>query len=111
MHTLDGPIGSTSTHLVIIRGNSGSGKSALAARIRADHRGSSHCYLYDLTFDETLRRYATRPVAEAFGEQEMRQWWRGFQPVDGLHERVIAQTDELESTVARVLDDCWTAAS
>jgi predicted kinase len=173
--SLDGPIGSSSSRLVVIRGNSGSGKSAVAAGVRAarpegtvaivgqdvlrrevlgtggdlhghatglvdltaryalgrgfdvvlegvfnadwyretllrliaDHRGTSLCYVYDLPFDETLRRHAMKPVADAFGEAEMRQWWRGLQLVDGLEERVITEAEDLESTVARVLDDCW----
>jgi hypothetical protein len=171
----DGPIGSSSSRLLVIRGNSGSGKSAVAAGIRAarpegtvaivgqdvlrrevlgtggdlhghatglvdlttryalsrgfdvvvegvlnadwyrdtllrlvaDHRGTSRCYVYDLTFDETLRRHAMKPVADAFGAAEMRQWWRGLQLVDGLEERVITKAEDLESTVGRVLADCW----
>jgi hypothetical protein len=76
----------------------------------ADHRGTSRCYVYDLSFDETVRRHATKPVADAFGEAEMRQWWRGYQPVDGLEEGVISEREDLDSTVARVLNDCWAAA-
>lgn len=175
MPHLDGPVGSTSSRLVVLRGNSGSGKSAVAAGLRAarpprslavvgqdvlrrevlgvgddlgghatglvdlttryaltrgfdvvlegvlnadwyrdtllrlvsDHRGVSRCYVYDLPFDETLRRHATKPVAHAFGEDELRQWWRGFQPVEGLGEGVITAEEDLESTVARVLEECW----
>lgn len=175
MQDLAGPVGSHSSRLVVIRGSSGSGKSSVAAAIRAsrphrsvavvgqdvlrrdvlgtgddldghatalidlttrfalhrgfdvvlegilnadsysdvllrlvdDHRGTSRCYLYDLSFDETVRRHATKPVANAFGVDDLRKWWRGCQPVQGLEEARVADSGTLESTVARVLRECW----
>jgi hypothetical protein len=175
LSTLAGPVGSRTTRLVVIRGSSGSGKSSVAAAIRAarpgrtvaivgqdvlrrdvlgtgddtgghatglvdltaryllgrgfdvvlegilnaewygdvlrrlvdDHRGTTCCYLYDLSFDETVRRHATKPVAEVFGERELRTWWRGCQPVDGLRESRVTDADSLDATVSRVLADCW----
>jgi hypothetical protein len=174
-----GPVGSSSTRLITLRGNSGSGKSAVAAAVRAarpagtvaligqdlirggimgvwgdegghpvgfidlaaryllgrgfdvivegglqpawysetlqrlvaDHRGVSRCYVYDLPFEETVRRHATKPVANAFGEEEMRKWWRGFNPIRDLDEIVITSDDSLDATVARLLDDCWRSDS
>jgi hypothetical protein len=174
-----GPVGSSSTRLITLRGNSGSGKSAVAVAVRAvrppgtvailgqdvirreilgvpgdagghpiglidlaaryllgrgfdviiegvlqpdwytesllrlvaDHRGVSRCYLYDLPFEETVRRHATRPLADAFGEEAMRQWWRGFNPIADLDEIVITACDSLDATVARVLEDCWRSDS
>jgi predicted kinase len=171
----DGTVGSGSTRLVVLRGESGSGKSSLAAGLRAarpegtvavvsqdllrrevlgggasshdpavglidltvrhalehgfdvvlegilgasrhggmlrrlasDHRGRTRCYLYDLTFEETLRRHRARPQAADFGETEMRAWWSGFQPVPGLDEAVIGVDVSLDATVARILRDCW----
>lgn len=172
-------VGSGSTRLITVRGNSGSGKSALAAGVRAarpfgtvavlgqdvirrdilgtgddagghpiglidlaarylldrgfdvivegilnakrysqalprlvaDHRGVSRSYIYDLSFEETVRRHATKPVAAAFGEAELRQWYRGLQPIADLDEGVITADDSLDATVARVLDDCWPSES
>ncbi|WP_344192551.1 kinase [Kribbella karoonensis] len=171
----NGAVGSSSTRLITLRGNSGSGKSMVAAGIRAarpvgtvavlgqdvirreilgtgddagghpvglidlaaryllgqgfdliiegilnakwysqvlpglvaDHRGVSRSYIYDLSFEETVRRHSTKPVAKAFGEAEMRQWYRGFQPITDLDESVITADESLDSTVARILDDCW----
>ena len=60
-------------------------------RLVDDHRGTSRCYLYDLPFDETVRRHTGKPVADAFGEAEMRAWWRGCQPVEGLHEAIVTK--------------------
>jgi chloramphenicol 3-O-phosphotransferase len=173
--SVNAPVGSSSTRLITLRGESGAGKSALAAALRAarpfgtvailaqdvirleilgtgvnagghpvglvdlaaryllgrgidvviegglrsewyaetltrlvaDHRGTSRCYLYDLPFEETLRRHATKAVAAVFGEDELRRWWRGFDPIADLGESVITADDSLEATVARVLQDCW----
>jgi hypothetical protein len=169
------PVGSSATRLITLRGSSGSGKSAVAAAVRAarpintvailgqdlirreildtgndagghpvglidlaaryllgrgldviiegilnadwysetllrlvaDHRGVSRSYVYDLPFEETLRRHATKPVATVFGEEELRTRWRGFQPVTGLDELVITADDSLDATVARVLEEAW----
>ena len=147
----DSEVGRSSSRLIVIRGNSGSGKTTVAQQLRAgrpnntlalvgqdnlrrtilgvrdypgnpaigliditarwaldqgldvvvegilyaenygpmlrnlarDHRGVTSCYLYDLTFEETLRRHATKTDA-TFGEPEMRTWWHGHQPIDGL---------------------------
>jgi AAA domain-containing protein len=175
----EGKVGSGSTRLVVIRGESGSGKSSVAAGLRVarpegtlavvsqdqlrrdvlgggasshdpavglidltvrhaldhgfdvvlegilgasrhgemlrqlviDHRGRTRCYLYDLTFEETLRRHRGRPQAADFGETEMRAWWSGFQPVPGLDEAVFDADMTLAATVARILEDSWPAAT
>lgn len=168
-------IGSPTTRLITLRGSSGSGKSTVAAAVRAarpvgtvaiigqdvirrqilgsgedvrghpitvidllarhlldrgmdviiegilnaawytdtllglahDHRGLTRSYIWDLPFEETVRRHATKPVAGEFGPADMRQWWRGFQPVDGLGESVIGPDSDFDATVARISADCW----
>jgi hypothetical protein len=47
-------------------------------RLIENHRGISRCYLYDLSFDETVRRHGTKPVASAFGVSALKKWWRGL---------------------------------
>lgn len=34
-----------------------------------------HTYYFDLSFEETLTRHATKDKRNEFGEKEMRQWW------------------------------------
>jgi hypothetical protein len=40
--------------------------------------GDTKAFYLDVSFEETLRRHATKPAqkAQEFGEKEMRQWWR-----------------------------------
>ena len=166
-------VGSASTRLIIIRGNAGAGKSALAAAIRAalprgvaiighdqlrreilhvrdypgtpaaayvdlstrfaldqglhtvvegiyheevygplfeqlisDHVGISRCYRYALSFEETMRRHATRPKAAEFGEAKMRTWWQELGPLPGTDEAVIGADSSLADSLRRVLADC-----
>lgn len=76
-------------------------------RLAADHRGVTRSYVYDLSFEETVRRHASKPAAANFGEDEMRAWWYGFQPVDGLGEAVLGPDCTLDETVRRVLVHSW----
>ncbi|MFD3404862.1 kinase [Kribbella sp. NPDC058693] len=85
--------------------------SQILPSLVADHRGVSRSYIYDLPFEETIRRHSTKPVATAFGEAEMRQWYRGLQPIPDLAESVITADDTLDATVTRILQDCWPSDS
>jgi hypothetical protein len=168
-----GATGTASTRLVVVRGNSGSGKSALAAAIRrarprgvavlgqdqlrrevlhvrdepgslavdyldlsarfaldhglhvvlegilrgdvygdmlrrllADHVGTSRCYRYELSFQETLRRDADKGAGAGFGEAQLRSWWREDDALHGVAERRIGPDSALHQTVRMVLGDC-----
>ncbi|WP_285900043.1 kinase [Frankia sp. R82] len=160
-------VGSAATTLVVIRGNSGSGKSSVARSLRAQagrgvawveqdylrrvllrerdrpggvapglieqtvrfcldhgyhvllegilaasshskmisgllraHRGRSFVFYLDVSFEETLRRHATRPQAAEFSGEDMRGWYlaRDLLGVDG--ERVVPEHFTLARTVA-----------
>ncbi|MFV2198212.1 AAA family ATPase [Nocardiopsis sp. LOL_012] len=72
----------------------------------ADHHGPARCYYFDLPFEVTLARHATKPIAGELGEAELRQWWR---PRDLLPDGLEELIDEHSSTgqsVARILSDC-----
>ncbi|GAA3164091.1 kinase [Planomonospora alba] len=164
--------GSDTTRLIVLRGNSASGKSTVAARLRAhhgrglavvgqdvirrdilkepdvpgaaniglidavaryaldagyhvvvegilyadrygpmltalgaDHRGMSRYYYFDVPFAETLRRHATKPAVGAYGEEEMRRWYRPRDLLDGGREEIIGPGSPLEETVRRILAD------
>ena len=78
----------------------------MLATLRADHVGITRAYLYDLSFEETVRRHATKGDL-GFSEEEMRSWWHGFQPVPELHEEVIPEDQTLAEALRRVLSDGW----
>ena len=45
-------------------------------RLLDDFQGEQLIYYFDVSFEETVRRHATKPNAHEFGESEMRQWWK-----------------------------------
>lgn len=75
-------------------------------RLQAGHDGASHFYAYDLTLEETLRRHATRTQKQAdFGEKQMRGWYHGWDPLHGIEEQRITASEDVATTVARILRD------
>ena len=49
---------------------------AMLHRLLNDFQGEKLIYYFDISFEETVRRHATKPNAHEFGESEMRQWWK-----------------------------------
>lgn len=49
---------------------------AMLQRLLNDFQGEKLIYYFDISFEETVRRHATKPNAHEFGESEMRQWWK-----------------------------------
>ena len=80
-------------------------------RLVRDHRGRNCAYFWDVPFEETLRRHATKAKAAEFGEAEMREWWYGAAYVDGLNEATIGVAQTLDDVVKRVSTECgWSRA-
>ncbi|GAT70480.1 kinase [Planomonospora sphaerica] len=78
---------------------------AMLQTLRADHLGSSHFYYLDVPFAETLRRHAAKPQASAYGETEMREWFRPLDLLDDGCEQIIGPDSSLEETLQRMLAD------
>lgn len=78
----------------------------MLARLARDHDGRTRAYFWDLSFEETLRRHATKAKAAEFGEAEMREWWYGTALVDGLDESTLRAEDTLDAAVQRIEADC-----
>jgi hypothetical protein len=58
---------------------------------------------YDLTLEETERRHATRPQAAHFGAAELREWYRGWDPLPFVEEQRIGPEASVQDVVDRVL--------
>ncbi len=166
--------GSTSTRLIVVRGNSGAGKTSVAAAVRAqlgrtcavvaqdvirrtilrerdirgganvglisavaryaldhgfhvivegilhvdhygtmladlvaDHRGRTGIYYLDVSFEESLRRHATRPQAAEFGPDDMRQWYRKRDLLNLPGEHLVTPGSSLNDTLQRILADAF----
>lgn len=82
---------------------------AMLTRLLADHRGITRCYRYDLGFNETARRHASKPQAAEYDADRMRDWWLDQDPLRGVAECKLGPDVSLNEATARVLHDCaWT---
>jgi hypothetical protein len=88
--------------------------SALFERLYRDHRGQTRIYQFDVGLDETLRRHAGRPLSNEFGEEKVREWYDGWQPLPWYRETRVGPevtTADLVSTILRDLDQDRAALS
>ncbi|ANE43266.1 AAA family ATPase [Deinococcus puniceus] len=164
------PFGSPDTRLIVLRGNSGSGKSSVARTLRQaygyglawveqdylrrillrehdlpdapniglidqtvryaldhgfhvvlegilyadhysemlhglqhDHAGQTNFYYFDLDFEETARRHATRPQATEFSIGDMRPWFRTGDTLNVSHERTFDASLSLNDVAQCIL--------
>uniref|UniRef100_A0AAU2K451 AAA family ATPase n=1 Tax=Streptomyces sp. NBC_00049 TaxID=2903617 RepID=A0AAU2K451_9ACTN len=79
--------------------------------LRRAHRGTTRLYYMDVPFEETLRRHATKPQADAYGEPELREWYRPLDLLPGGMETVLTAGDSLDATVHRVMGEAGLAGS
>ena len=56
-----------------------------------DFQGEKLIYYFDISFEETVRRHATKLNAHEFGESEMRQWWKDQDVLDVPGEQRIGE--------------------
>lgn len=59
-------------------------------------------YYWDIPFEETLRRHATKPNRNDFGEEQMRRWWREKDYLPIVSETVLHQEIRFEEAVDRI---------
>ena len=64
---------------------------AMLRRLLNDFQGEKLIYYFDISFEETVRRHATKPNAHEFGEAEMHQWWKDQDVLDVPGERRIGE--------------------
>ena len=111
--------------LIVLRGNSGSGKSSAAKALQRELGRNTlmiaqdtvfeaaaalfgkqiYAYYYDLPFEETLRRHATKKNRFSFGEKEMRRWWRDRDHIGLIPEKSIGVEVSLDEAVHMILSD------
>jgi adenylate kinase family enzyme len=74
--------------------------------IFAAHKGENYMYYFDISFEETVRRYHTKPDAKKkeFSEEDMRQWYPAAHRSNHTLERIIPESHSLDETVAYILD-------
>ena len=64
-----------------------------------------YAYYYDLPFEETLKRHATKENRFEFGETEMRQWWNEKDYIGFIPEKTIGKEMSLDEVINMILSD------
>lgn len=82
---------------------------AMLRRLIDDHAGVTGVYYFQLSFDETVERHATRPLAETVTPEQMREWYQARDLLGVPGEQVIEPSSTLDETAARIIGDLtWT---
>jgi hypothetical protein len=71
----------------------------------ATYATSSAFYFFNVSLEETLRRHATRPLADAFGPDELAGWYRVDDRLAEVPEHVIDERHGLDEVVCRIRAD------
>ena len=66
---------------------------------------SVHAYYYDLPFEETLLRHATKPNRADFGEEDMRRWWKEKDFIGIIPEKILTKNMSISEAVELILSD------
>ena len=74
-------------------------------RLTSDHRGTTLHYYFDIPFQETVVRHATREQRHEFGPDVMQDWYRERDLLDGVEQTVIGPDSTLDETVTRILTE------
>lgn len=82
---------------------------AMLRRLIDDHAGVTGVYYFRLSFDETLERHATRPLAKTVTPEQLREWYQACDLLGVPGEQVIDPSSSLDETAGRIIGDlAWT---
>ncbi len=90
---------------VIIEGIWGKQKNGQAIIQLIDEADQAAVYYFDISFAETLRRHATKPNAQEFGEVEMKQWWKEKDVLGLPEEQLLSEQMSIDDIIKKVLRD------
>jgi predicted kinase len=65
---------------------------AMLGQLIRDHGADAYVYYLDVSYDESVRRHATRPQATEFTAEQMRAWYRERDLLGVPGERVIPES-------------------
>ncbi len=73
--------------------------------IFAKHPDENYMFYLDVSFEETLRRHATRPKANEYGRAEMQKWYTPWRKSPYPFEQTIPEKYTLEETI-KIIKQC-----
>ena len=69
------------------------------------YESNIYAYYFDIPFEETIRRHNTRNKSLAFGEEDMRKWWRVTDFSSDLKEQIITCDMDADCIVEKIYLD------
>lgn len=76
----------------------------MLTKLVTDHVGPTACFYYDLSFEETVRRHATKPQAAEYGAEMMANWYRERDLIPALNETILSHDVMLDDAVSLMMD-------
>jgi hypothetical protein len=82
----------------------------MVRQLIADHAGQTGVYYFQVPFDETLRRHATKPLANVVTPEQLRNWYHPCDLLGVPGEQIIDGTSTLDDSANRIINDLtWTS--
>jgi deoxyadenosine/deoxycytidine kinase len=66
------------------------------------HAQENYMFFFDTSFEETLKRHATRETANEFGEEDMKAWYVHQDYSYFEFEKIIPQSSSLQETITTI---------
>lgn len=76
----------------------------MLTRLVREHAGKSACFYYDLSFDETVRRHASKPESAEYGPELMSGWYRERDLIPALNETIIGPEVSQDAAVSMMME-------
>lgn len=76
----------------------------LFKRLQGVHPNDNYFYYFDIPFDETVARHATKKDVD-FGVDEMRRWYKQDEATGYTGEVIITEGQTLDDTVSQIITE------
>ncbi len=78
---------------------------AMFQRLHEMHHGRAGYYYFSIPIEETVRRHATRPLADVVSSEEMRGWYRHNDILGFADEQVVDAEATAQDTAERIMKE------
>jgi predicted kinase len=94
-------------HVVVVEGILDAERyGPMLQRLHDTYPGRTSYYYFSIPFEETLRRHATRPLADVVSAEAMRGWYRQLGVLGFVDENIVNEDATAQATVERIVGDC-----
>jgi shikimate kinase len=77
----------------------------MLTRLMTHFKGRIQTYYFDISFEETLHRHATKPNAHEYGEEQMREWYKEKDILGLPDEKLFTDNQSEEEIFQSIMQD------